>query len=92
MAAGAAVVRQLRKLVAVVNGSNLALEHYRDIRSLAAGSQIVRPCSSSRPFTRVGTLASIIRQDDWYGLTGHDRGSKQAVQTLLFADGVGGES
>ena len=49
MAGGAAVVRQSRKLVAAVNGSNLALEHYRDIRSLAAGSQIVRPCFQQPP-------------------------------------------
>jgi len=47
MAGGAALVRQLRKLVAAVNGSNLALEPYRDIRSLAAGSGLSAHVSSS---------------------------------------------
>ena len=49
-------MRQLRKLVAAVNGSNLALEPYRDIRSLAAGSGLSAHVSSSLPSAQVGTL------------------------------------
>ena len=51
------MAQRLRTLVAAVNGSNQALEPYRDIRRMGGGSQDSAHFSVGRAFALVGALA-----------------------------------
>ena len=87
------MAQRLRTLVAAVNGSNQALEPYRDIRRMGGGSQDSAHVSVGRAFALVGALAWVAEREasgdfdcleddpderDWW--TGHDQDSKQENQ------------